>query len=351
MKLIMESFWIAVVDDDTINLRIADYILKSEGMKVCCFKAAELLLDFLAKGNRPDLILLDVRMPGMDGFEALLRLRSSEQTRKIPVIFLTGDEQRETEAKGLAAGAADFIKKPFIPEVLLQRVRNIISLNRLQNNLEQEVRSKTEELSENKEKLARISKQIVSALAQAIDAKDEYTNGHSNRVANYSMEIARRCGYSQSYQDNIYMMGLLHDVGKIGIPDSIIHKPGKLTDEEYELVKTHPVMGAKILQNISEFPELAIGALWHHERYDGKGYPDGLAGDRIPDFARIIAVADAYDTMSSRRSYRDVLPQSIVRAEIERGKGTQHDPRFADIMLQMIDEDINYDMREKPAKN
>ena len=143
------------------------------------------------------------------------------------------------------------------------------------------------------------------------------------------------------------MMGLLHDVGKIGVPDAVINKPARLTDEEYAQIKTHPVMGGRILKNIRERPKLAIGARWHHERYDGTGYPDGLSGDDIPEEARIIAVADAYDAMTSRRSYRDILPQDIVRKEIKNGKGTQFDPAFADIMLTMIEEDEDYTMREK----
>ena len=143
------------------------------------------------------------------------------------------------------------------------------------------------------------------------------------------------------------MMGLLHDVGKIGVPDAIINKPAKLTDEEYAIIQNHPVIGAKILKNITEFPKLITGARWHHERYDGKGYPDGISAEEIPKEARIIAVADAYDAMSSRRSYRDVLPQSQVRTEVEKGKGTQFDPELVEIMLNIIDEDTDYQMREK----
>ena len=137
-----------------------------------------------------------------------------------------------------------------------------------------------------------------------------------------------------------------HDIGKIGIPDGIINKTTRLTDEEYQIIKTHPIIGADILQNISELPELVLGARWHHERYDGKGYPDGLKGSEIPEMSRIIGVADAYDAMTSNRSYRDVLPQSVVRKEIEKGKGSQFDPVFADMMLQLIDEDTEYLMRE-----
>ena len=209
----------------------------------------------------------------------------------------------------------------------------------LKNHLEDEVERKTQE----KESL---ELHVVQTLAEAIDAKDSYTNGHSGRVAAYSREIARRAGYSVKVQNEIFMMGLLHDVGKIGIPDAVINKPGKLSDDEYAKIKTHPVVGARILKTIREMPKLVTGARWHHERYDGKGYPDGLKGTDIPEEARIIAVADAYDAMTSNRSYRGSMPQDQVRAQIAGGRGVQFDPVFADIMLQMIDEDTEYKMRE-----
>ena len=334
--------WVIVVDDDTLNLKMAGHILSRNNMSVTALKSGQELLDFLEKSNEtPDLILLDIRMPEMDGFETLTRLREqSGDKEEIPVIFLTANDDEESETKGLSLGAMDFIKKPFIPEVLTLRARHIIDLIRLQRNLSQEVEKKTEEND-------KLFMHIVHSLADAIDAKDTYTNGHSRRVAGYSKDIAKRYGYSEKEQNDIYMIGLLHDVGKIGVPDAVINKPAKLTDEEYEIIKTHPVMGARILKNIKEMPSLTIGARWHHERYGGGGYPDGLVGGEIPEQARIIAVADAYDAMSSRRSYRDVLPQKIVREEIEKGKGVQFDPKFAEIMLAMIDEDTDYKMREE----
>ena len=208
-----------------------------------------------------------------------------------------------------------------------------------QEHLESEVEKKTRE-NEN------LSLHVVQTLAQAIDAKDTYTNGHSSRVAKYSVEIARRAGYTAQQLSEMYMISLLHDVGKIGIPDEIINKPARLTDAEYAIIKKHPVVGAGILQGIKEMPKLATGARWHHERYDGKGYPDGLKGKNIPEEARIIAVADAYDAMTSNRSYRKELSQAIVRGEVEKGKGSQFDPDFAEIMLAMIDEDTEYTMKE-----
>ncbi|WP_212668284.1 HD-GYP domain-containing protein [Fibrobacter sp. UWB1] len=233
-----------------------------------------------------------------------------------------------------------------MPEVVLERIKRILSLRELQVNLESEVERRTEELEESRRKLQVLSLQVVKTLASAIDAKDRYTNGHSSRVAKYSKEIARRAGKPVEFQDEIYFIALLHDIGKIGIPDNILNKNSKLTDEEYETIKQHPSIGVEILKNITEMPKIEIGAHYHHERFDGKGYPEGLAGYGIPEIGRIIAVADAYDAMTSRRSYRSGLPQETVRSEIVRGRGQQFDPDFADIMLQMIDDDVNYTMRD-----
>ena len=338
--------WILVVDDDTSNLKMAGYILGSAQMRVSCLKSGGDTVQFLQE-NKPDLILLDIHMPEMDGFQTMMAIRDNEAAADIPVIFLTADDDSNTEKRGLEVGAVDFIKKPFVPEVLLLRVRHTIDLSRLQTDLEHEVQKKTQEIAAQHEKLERISMQIVKALSGAVDAKDTYTNGHSLRVAEYSKEIARRAGLSKEMQDDIYMMGLLHDVGKIGVPDAIINKPAHLTEEEFAVIRNHPVMGARILKNIKDFPKLITGARWHHERYDGKGYPDGIAGEEIPLEARIIAVADAYDAMSSRRSYRDVLPQETVRLEIEKGKGTQFDPVMTKIVLSMMDDDADYQMRER----
>ena len=338
--------WILVVDDDAVDLQIANRVLSEEDMRVSCLGSGEDAIQFLYT-NRPDVILLDIHMPVMDGFETMNIIRGNRSTADIPVIFLSADGDGELEARGLEVGAVDFIRKPFVPEVLLIRVRHAIELIRLQKNLSREVAIKTQELMIQQKKQERMVLQTVKALSDAVDAKDTYTNGHSARVADYSREIAKRAGLSEEMQKDIYMMGLLHDVGKIGVPNTIINKPTRLTDEEFDIIKTHPIMGEKILKNITEFPKLLIGARWHHERYDGKGYPDGIAGEAIPMEARIIAVADSYDAMTSKRSYRDDLPQSVVRAEVEKGEGTQFDPEFAKIMISMIDEDTDYMMKER----
>ena len=217
----------------------------------------------------------------------------------------------------------------------------------LNHALEAANRHQVELLQEEQRKIQLMLEQTTSSIATAIDAKDQYTHGHSKRVAEYSVKLAKLAGKDEKECSDIYFAALLHDVGKIGVPDTIITKEGRLTDEEFAAIKKHPVIGEQILSGISSSPYLSIGAHYHHERYDGKGYPDGLKGEDIPESARIIAVADAYDAMTSRRSYRDPLPQHLVREEIAKGLGTQFDPEFGRLMLHLIDEDEEYQMVER----
>lgn len=202
------------------------------------------------------------------------------------------------------------------------------------------------QLDDTNNELTELNNMVMQAFAKTIDAKDKYTKGHSVRVARYSRELVKRMGRSIKEQEEIYQIALLHDMGKIRIPDNIINKPGRLTEEEFSMIKLHCVNGYHILKNINAFPDLAVGAKYHHERYDGTGYPSGLKGADIPECARIIDVADSYDAMTSNRSYRYALPQKVVRDEMEKGKGSQFDPAIADIMLKMIDEDEDYRMRQ-----
>ena len=206
-----------------------------------------------------------------------------------------------------------------------------------------------ESYRENQKREHALFEQTTEALAMAIDAKDKYTHGHSTRVAMYSTRIAREAGKSDEECEHVYFAALLHDVGKIGVPDTIINKDGRLTDEEFAQIKRHTVYGNQILLSIQASPYLSIGAHYHHERYDGRGYPEGLKGEDIPDIARIISVADSYDAMTSKRSYRDPIPQQKVREELVKGMGAQFDPEYAKIMLHLIDKDIEYSMREREA--
>lgn len=192
----------------------------------------------------------------------------------------------------------------------------------------------------------KLSEQSLLAITRAVEAKDLYTKGHSERVAKYSEMIARKMGYSDDDAKTLYIMALMHDVGKIGIPDAIINKLGALTDEEFKIVKSHPVIGADILKEVDAFEKISEIALNHHERVDGKGYPNGLTGNEISDEVAIVSVADAYDAMTSRRSYRDIMGQAEVRAEIKKGIGTQFKKQQAEAMLEIIDADKSYELHQ-----
>jgi len=335
---------ILVVDDDAMNLFIAKRILSAK-FNVDTVSSGKEAFVFLEK-NETDLILLDICMPEMDGFTFMKLIKEMPGLKEIPIICLTADNEKESEVKCFELGAVDFITKPFIDEIMFQRTSRIIELSRLQKSLQNEVEYKTRKLEKRSRQLKRMTVQVMQTLAGTIDAKDKYTNGHSIRVAEYSRMIASRLNMNLHDQENIYYIGLLHDIGKIGIPDEIINKTSRLTDEEYAVIKTHPVIGSEILEKMSELPEIALGARWHHERFDGKGYPDGLKGEDIPIIARIIGVADAYDAMTSKRSYRDVLPQEVVLSEIEKGKGSQFDAEMAEHMVSIIKEDVGYQLHE-----
>lgn len=205
-----------------------------------------------------------------------------------------------------------------------------------------------EELQEKSRQISEMAVQTITTIANTIDAKDEYTEGHSNRVAQYSRLLAKKLGKSDEEADEIYNIALLHDIGKIGVPDSILNKPGKLTDEEFKMIKQHPSIGGKILKDVKSFPNLEVGARYHHERFDGRGYPEGLAGEDIPEIARIICVADSFDAMNSNRVYRRHFTREYIRSELERCQGSQFDPAVAQAMLELMDEEAldEVDQRE-----
>ena len=326
---------ILVIDDDPVLCDMITNILKDYYRVTCVYRGEEGIIS--AQENDPALILLDVGLESMNGFDVIRALKSIEETAEIPVVFMTADESGEAEINGFKNGGADFVRKPFVPEVLISRVRRIIELSALQHHLRSEIIRQTE-------KVGKLSHEVMLALSKAVDAKDKYTNDHSQRVAEYARMLAKQLGRSKKDQDDLYIIGLLHDVGKIGVHEEIINKPGALTDEEYEEIKSHTVMGYEILKVLTEMPEAAKCARWHHERYDGRGYPDGISGTDIPEFARIISVADSYDAMTSRRAYQALKLQSEVRAEIIRCKGTQFDPLVADAMVRIIDDDKKYEL-------
>ena len=327
-----------VVSCDERLCELAADILKQRYRVKVCRDAAE--APARAEEFQPDLILLDVRMGEKSGLEVLRTLKRSALAHDVPTVLMIDEEDANVETVGLRNGAADFIRKAHIADTLLRRIRRIIQLSRLQDDLQNEVKRQIE-------RSERLTKEMMITLSTAIDAKDRYARGHSTHVAAYAAEIARRMGRSGKEQERIYAMGLLHDIGKIGVGEDVLNKTEKLSDEEKTQIRRHTVIGSEILRAITEMPELAQAARSHHERYDGTGYPDALRGDDIPEAARIICVADSYDAMTSTRVYSRPRAQSEVRAEIARCSGTQFDPKVAKIMLRMIDEDTGFQMTER----
>lgn len=324
-----EKKTILIVDDDRWNLITAQKLLIEE-YKVVGVNSGKQAFKYLEKYT-PDLILLDIFMPEIGGFEVMKILQEHEQWCKIPVIFLTADKKTESEAEGFEMGAHDFITKPFDPRIMLNRIRRTIELEGYRQNLQQRLEEKTREVE-----LVMI--QAITTVANTIDAKDDYTKGHSIRVAHYSEALARKLGWSEEEVQNIHYIALLHDIGKIGVPDSVLNKPFKLTNIEFELIKKHTIMGAEILKDIKMFKDVNIGAKYHHERYDGKGYPSGLKGEEIPLVARVIGIVDSYDAMTSNRVYRKRLQDEVVKAELLKGRGTQFDPELIDKFMELLEE-------------
>jgi len=317
---------ILVVDDSTTILKFVEGILE-EHYKVVPVKSGELALAYL-KENRVDMVLLDIYMPVMDGFETFQKIKELEPKREIPVVFFTAGLDDSIEMKALSMGAKDFVRKPFVPRVMLNRIENILELDELTKDLEKMVVQKTRQVEQ-------LSFEIIATIASMIEARDSYTKGHSIRVAEYSALLATALGWKEEMVENLKYIALLHDIGKVGIPDRVLNKPGKLTETEFNIIKSHTTIGGDILKNIETISYVDAGAQYHHERYDGSGYPCGISGAGIPTVARIISIADAYDAMNSKRVYRDALPPEIIRKELVNGRGTQFDPNYLDIFLEL----------------
>lgn len=319
---------ILVVDDSIVNLRLIEKVLQDK-YKLVLVQSGAQALAYLEK-EAADLVLLDLMMPEMDGFETYEKIRKLENNRGLPVIFLTADTDIESEIRGLEMGAADFIRKPFVPAVVLNRINRALRLEILTKDLEKQVQEKTVRIEQ-------LSFEIIATIASMIEARDIYTKGHSVRVAEYSAALARALQWKEEDIQNLKYIALLHDIGKVGIPDNVLNKPGKLTDMEYNIIKNHTTIGGEILRDIKTINDVDSGARFHHERYDGMGYPMGLLGEQIPAVARIISIADAYDAMNSKRIYRDSMPPEVVRSELAAESGKKFDPVFLDTFLELFD--------------
>ncbi|MBU2881775.1 response regulator [Psychrosphaera sp. B3R10] len=312
---------VLVVDDEPTNLKVLNNILK-DMYKLTFAKSGQEALRLIEK-DKPDLILLDVMMPEMTGYEVCETLKQSSLYKSIPVIFVTALNDAVDEAKGLNIGAVDYISKPVTPAVVKARVKTHLSLV-------------------DAEELRRTRLQVIQRLGRASEYKDNETGMHVMRMSHYAKVVALAYGYSEEQADNLFNAAPMHDIGKIGIPDAIMLKPGKLTDEEFAEMKKHPEIGAEILgDSDSELIELAkVVSMTHHEKWDGTGYPNQLKGEEIPLEGRIVALADVFDALTSVRPYKDAWSIEKALDFITSQKYKHFDPQLVDLFISKIDDII-----------
>ncbi len=337
---------ILVVDDDHRNLRLIEAMLFPLDYEVILANDGEEALEKVKKVP-PDVILLDVMMPKMDGFEVARRLKEGEDTRIIPVVMVTALREVEDRVKALEVGADDFLTKPVEQTELRARVNSLLKvkayndhMRNYQKELEAEVTRRTKQLRQAFEKIKAASLDTIYRLSRAAEHKDENTGDHIKRMSNYSAVVARRMGLNEETIEAILYAAPMHDVGKIGIPDHILLKPGKLDPDEWETMKQHAIIGAQILQGSdAEFIKLAeVVALTHHEKWDGSGYPDGLTGPKIPLAGRITAIADVFDALTSKRPYKEPFSLGKSFSIIKESRGSHFDPEVVDAFFAVEDE-------------
>jgi len=294
---------VLVIDDQASSREAMAVALRPLGYEVlqACNGLEGLLL---ARQRVPDVILLDIMMPGVDGWEVCRRLKADEETRLIPVVFLTGLDSRQARLRGLESGATDFLSKPFDLVELEVRVRNLVNFRRLTQDLDD-------------------AEKMLFAVARAVEARDEQTGDHCGRLAELAAARGAALGYDEEQLKTLRRAGYLHDIGKIGIPDAVLLKPGRLTPEEWQIMQSHVEIGVKICSPLRTLRNVLPIIRHHHERQDGSGYPDGLAGDAVPELAQVFQVVDVFDALTNDRPYRKALtPEAglaVLREETARG--------------------------------
>ena len=294
---------ILVVDDERTNVDLLTRMMTRDGYRVVSALNGQLALDAVAR-ERPDVVLMDVNMPGVDGFEVCRRLKWDAATRLLPVILITGLTATEDRIRGIEAGADDFLSKPFATDELRARVRSFSRMKRFTDELES-------------------AESVILSLALTIEARDPYTRGHCERLARYGVALGARLGLDDEQRVALHRGGFLHDVGKVGVPDAVLLKPGPLTADERRQMERHPVIGATLCGGMRSLEAVRPIVRHHHERPDGSGYPDRLRGDAIPLLASVIGVVDAYDAMTTRRPYQAAQTPAIacrrLRDDVETG--------------------------------
>jgi putative two-component system response regulator len=335
---------ILLVDDQIINIKLLEKILRLAGFTSIFSTTNAREVKKLYFDNEIDLVLLDIRMPDMDGFEVMAQLQAENENDYLPILVVTAELTSQTRERSLSSGAKDFITKPFDQSEVIQRIRNMLEVRllhktiRMQNEtLEQQVRQRTEQLEQSQ-------LEIIKRLGRAAEYKDNETGNHILRMSHFAHMLAKAAGLNQEQADNILLAAPMHDIGKIGIPDSILLKPGKLDDEEWEVMKTHVNIGADLLDG-TDVPLLVMArniALSHHEKWDGSGYPQGLAGESIPIEGRICAICDVFDALTSVRPYKKAWPIEEAMAFLQQQKGQHFDPDLVELFEQILNDVLSY---------
>ncbi|WP_421847873.1 HD domain-containing phosphohydrolase [Marinomonas sp.] len=320
---------VLIVDDTPENIDVLVASLSDEYIIKVALNGIK-ALDLAASAPRPDLILLDVMMPNLDGYDVCYRLKNNPTTANIPVIFVTAKHDIRDEERGFAMGAIDYIVKPISPPIVRARVRTHVALYDQNRQLLKKVAERTQELQASQLR-------IIHHLGRAVEYKDNETGAHVIRMSHYARLIAETLGGNEEWVNHLFQAAPMHDVGKIGISDTILLKPGKLTPEEWEIMKLHTVFGGEILAEDND-PMLKMArtiALTHHEKWDGSGYPKGLKGENIPLEGRIVALADVLDALMSKRPYKEAWPLDQALAYIKENSGSHFDPALAPIIGSM----------------
>ncbi len=328
---------ILVVDDEPKNLQVIGKFLHDKEYNVSIAQNGKSALSFV-DNELPDLILLDIEMPELDGYNVCKILKASEKTNKIPIIFLTAKASSEDIIKGFEFGASDYLTKPFQSLELLARVKVQIENKRLKENLEELVEERTSELQKAMVIIQKSNLDLINRLGKAAEFRDNETGMHVIRMAHYSVVIGEALQLDKEKLELLLSASMMHDLGKIGIPDEILLKPAKLTPEEFQIMKSHTVIGSELLsKSDSELLQMAETiALAHHEKWDGSGYPKGLSGNDIPLVARIVAVADVFDALTSERPYKKAwtVEDSINLLQSEKGK--HFEPKLVELFIDQL---------------
>ena len=323
---------VLVVDDTPENIQILNGVLRPN-YKVKAAPNGEKAIKIAQSASQPDIILLDIMMPEMDGYEVCRQLKSNPITEKIPIIFVTAMSEVEDEKKGLDMGAVDYITKPINPAIVLARVRTQLALYDQTRELEKKVQERTAELNSTR-------MEIIRRLGRAAEYKDNETGLHVIRMSHYSRLIATQINANEEWVELLFNAAPMHDIGKIGVPDANLLKPGKLNDEEWALMRKHPEFGGEILgDNDSELLQMAKEiAVNHHEKWDGSGYPKGLQKEEIPLTARIIAIADVFDALTTERPYKKAWPVENAVSFIDENAGSHFDPELVAVFIKALPE-------------